>query len=177
MSGLSSRVMTMKFMQKADLADENQQEEEKKLKIKDLSEWVLPNSNQVLKRALQKSNVIQSVGYGSINQLDSVLPIGNGDEVNSDMIPTRAAPVGRRKWGEPVQVTEDDTKGQLSVTENDKLESENSGGSLDSLWKSTRKDKIATKKQKLPAKRPADEASEYTPDIPHRKKRSTGPGA
>lgn len=165
----------MKFMQKADIADENKQEEEKKLKIKDLSEWVLPNSSQILKRALQKSSVVQSVGYGSINQLDLVLAIGDGDEDDEDAISRRAVPVGRKKWGEPIQVKDAMTKESLPEPKDKNSEPESSGGSLDSLWKSTRKGKSTSKKQNPPAKRPAEDASEYTPDIPHRKKRSTGP--
>lgn len=165
----------MKFMQKADIADENKQEEEKKLKIKDLSEWVLPNSSQIIKRALQKSKVVQSIGYGSINQLDLVVATEDGDEYDDDDASSRrAVPVGRKIWGEPVRVKDDDTNEQLPAPENKNSEPENNGGSLDSLWKSTRKGKSITKKLKPPMKRPAEDAPGYTPDIPNRKKRSTG---
>lgn len=68
MSGLSSRVMTMKFMQKDPV-----KEEESTNKVKDTSEWVLPHAAQLVKQTKKKrSNITESVGYGSINSFGTL---------------------------------------------------------------------------------------------------------
>lgn len=65
MAGLSSNVMNMKFMQKAQQRDKKKEEEVQAKKVKDSSEWVLPNRAAVQKNV--KSAVkVQTIGYGSI---------------------------------------------------------------------------------------------------------------
>ncbi|KAI5963561.1 uncharacterized protein KGF55_002441 [Candida pseudojiufengensis] len=65
MSGaLSSRVKNMKFMQKPDDSKINDTKVQE-TKLHDLSEWVLPNSQRILKLASMKSR-IEKVGYGAI---------------------------------------------------------------------------------------------------------------
>ncbi|KAI5955533.1 hypothetical protein KGF57_003666 [Candida theae] len=66
MSGsLSTRVMNMKFMQKADSPKVNEGREEEKRTLKDVSEWSLPHSAKVLKMASHTPKV-EVLGYGSI---------------------------------------------------------------------------------------------------------------
>lgn len=77
MSGLSSRVMTMKFMQKADSV----KEQEETNKVKDTSEWVLPNAALLVKKAnKKKNNISESVGYGSINSFGAIVALEESDD-------------------------------------------------------------------------------------------------
>lgn len=80
MSGLSSRVMNMKFMQK----DGSEKTEEVTKKVIDSSEWKLPNATAIISRA-KVGNTIETVGYSSINSFAS------------DSVPTR------RTWGAPAK--------------------------------------------------------------------------
>ncbi|KAI3404094.2 hypothetical protein KGF56_003130 [Candida oxycetoniae] len=65
-SSLSSRVLNMKFMQKAkDLKTIEKRQQESQKKVEDISEWKLPSSEQILRMASRKSK-IESVGYGTI---------------------------------------------------------------------------------------------------------------
>lgn len=93
MGNLSNRVMNMKFMRKADTENEAIEQEEEQKKIKDMSEWVLPNSSKIIAKN-KPSNIVQSVGYVSINSFAGE----DKDEVEIQEIP---ANVGRRTWGEP----------------------------------------------------------------------------
>lgn len=68
MAGLSSNVLNMKFMQKAQAKKDKQAEEEVIKKVKDSSEWVLPNKTSV-ERNLKPAMKVQTVGYGSIASL------------------------------------------------------------------------------------------------------------
>lgn len=65
MSNMSSRVKSMKFMQK----NFKQDEEEEKKSVKDSSEWQTSSSHKLLSK---KDSKIQSVGYASINSFFSV---------------------------------------------------------------------------------------------------------
>lgn len=66
--GLSSNVLNMKFMQRAlDKTKEKEKEAEVK-KIRDASEWILPNRSLVQKN-LKAAVRVQAVGYGSIASL------------------------------------------------------------------------------------------------------------
>ncbi|SGZ46325.1 CIC11C00000001327 [Sungouiella intermedia] len=65
MAGLSSNVMNMKFMQKAQERDQKRAQEVEIKKVKDSSEWVLPNRAAV-QRNVKSAIKVQSVGYGSI---------------------------------------------------------------------------------------------------------------
>ena len=88
MSGLSSRVMTMKFMQKADSV----KEQEETNKVKDTSEWVLPNAALLVKKAnKKKNNISESVGYGSINSFGAIVALeeSDDDEVSKPQVSVR----------------------------------------------------------------------------------------
>ncbi|KAK6892124.1 hypothetical protein K6H09_003827 [Candida tropicalis] len=63
--GLSNRVMNMKFMKKAEDNQISKQRKEEQKKIHDLSEWIMPNSDKLLKLASMKPK-IETVGYGNI---------------------------------------------------------------------------------------------------------------
>ncbi|KAI5968727.1 hypothetical protein CANMA_002163 [Candida margitis] len=66
MSGsLSTRVMNMKFMQKAETVKANDTREEQTRRLDDASEWTLPSSAKILKMAQAKPK-IEVLGYGSI---------------------------------------------------------------------------------------------------------------
>lgn len=65
MAGLSSNVMNMKFMQKAQQRDQKKAEEVEAKKVKDSSEWVLPNRAAV-QRNIKSAVKVQTIGYGSI---------------------------------------------------------------------------------------------------------------
>lgn len=157
MSGLSSRVMTMKFMQKADMDNEAKLEEENKMKIKDLSEWVLPDSKMIQHRARANAKQIHSIGYASIAELDTEL---------RDSSLTSPIFTGRKKWGEPMTKDQDQEK-MVTSTDTSPPDSSSNAGSLDALWKSTQKSK--SKKSK---KRAAEVDLPQEPDIPIRKKRN-----
>lgn len=90
MSGLSNRVMNMKFMQKSDEKTPEKDPDTQK-KVKDASEWVLPNSHLLKAKAKPISNV-KSIGYASINSFDD---FGDDNVVS--------VPVGRKTWGAPVK--------------------------------------------------------------------------
>lgn len=70
MAGLSSNVMNMKFMQKAHQKDQKKAEEVEAKKVKDSSEWVLPNRAAV-QRNVKNAVKVQTVGYGSIASMTS----------------------------------------------------------------------------------------------------------
>ncbi|ODV78182.1 uncharacterized protein CANTADRAFT_32772, partial [Suhomyces tanzawaensis NRRL Y-17324] len=101
MSGLSSRVMNMKFMKKADAVDSQNKEEEHKKKIKDMSEWVLPYLKTMIAK-MQNVNNIETVGYGSINAFDG--PADGGDSFYGNV------PSARRTWGAPKPVELEELK-------------------------------------------------------------------
>lgn len=107
MGNLSDRVMNMKFMRKTDADKEDINKEEQQKQNKDMSEWVLPNSAKLIAKN-QSSNVIQSIGYASINSFS----MGEKDEELDDSpMPMN---VGRRTWGEPAPKKEPET--ELDVT-------------------------------------------------------------
>ncbi|EDK36703.2 predicted protein [Meyerozyma guilliermondii ATCC 6260] len=86
MSGLSSRVKSMKFMQQVRPAGSEDIEESPQKKVSLSSEWTLPHAAEVLKRSRQKPQV-DTIGYGSISAFDT------SDET--------AVPQGRKVWGKP----------------------------------------------------------------------------
>lgn len=85
MSGLSSRVMNMKFMRSGD--DVKSEPTNSKAKVLDNSEWFLKDSNKII--ASNTTPAIASVGYGDINGF-------NEGESDDETIPI---PV-KRTWGE-----------------------------------------------------------------------------
>lgn len=82
----------MKFMQKSDEKPQEKDSVGGQKKVKDTSEWVLPNSNNLKAKAKPISNV-QSIGYASINSFEDF------DE-DSEFV---TVPVGRKTWGAPVK--------------------------------------------------------------------------
>lgn len=70
MAGLSSNVMNMKFMQKADNRNPTTQEPLAVKKVRDSSEWFLPN-RQELRKKLHPTVKVSTMGYGSIANLRS----------------------------------------------------------------------------------------------------------
>lgn len=81
MAGLSSNVMNMKFMQRAlDKRKEKQKEDELK-KVKDASEWLLPQKSS-LQMNLKTAPKVKAVGYGSIAALTS----SNNEQSTSDEV-------------------------------------------------------------------------------------------
>lgn len=107
MSNLSDRVMNMKFMRKSDADKEDINKEEQQKKIQDMSEWVLPNSTKLIAKN-QSSNVVQSIGYASINSLS----MDEKDEQPNDT--PMPANVGRKTWGEPEPKKNEET--ELEIT-------------------------------------------------------------
>lgn len=93
MGGLSDRVMNMKFMKKTEVNKESDIKEDQLKKIKDTSEWVLPNASKLRSRN-QGSNVVESIGYASINSFAAMESLA--EEVEDQVMP---ANVGRRTWG------------------------------------------------------------------------------
>lgn len=109
MSGLSNRVMNMKFMQKADAMVETKKTEEKEKKIKDLSEWVLPNSSQLLKN--RKDNTVKNIGYTSINSFSNAnLEFDDDNEDISPVVPAR------RTWGSEKKKISNNDEPKLNIT-------------------------------------------------------------
>ncbi|CAK9436043.1 uncharacterized protein LODBEIA_P06030 [Lodderomyces beijingensis] len=103
--GLSSRVMNMKFMQKADnlkqrkveAAEERQDEESSRTKVLDTSEWSLPISESILKRASRKPRT-QSVGYGQImSDVSYFRKRSWGGSLQIEELSSEAAPSRSRK--------------------------------------------------------------------------------
>lgn len=86
MSGLSSRVKSMKFMQQVVPDGLKDIEDSLQKKVSLLSEWALPHAAKVLERSRQKQQV-DTIGYGSISAFESE------DEA--------AVPQGRKVWGKP----------------------------------------------------------------------------
>lgn len=107
MGNLSDRVMNMKFMRKSDADKEDINKEEQQKKIQDMSEWVLPNSTKLIAKN-QSSNVVQSIGYASINSLS----MDEKDEQANDT--PMPANVGRKTWGEPIPKKSEET--ELEIT-------------------------------------------------------------
>lgn len=70
MAGLSSNVMNMKFMQRAQEKNLKKEKDAEIKKVKDSSEWVLPNRAAV-QRNLKSTVKVQTVGYGSIASMAS----------------------------------------------------------------------------------------------------------
>lgn len=68
MAGLSSNVMNMKFMQKAQKKAEDLKKDNQVKKVKDTSEWVLPNRS-IVQQKIKPAVLVQTVGYGSIANL------------------------------------------------------------------------------------------------------------
>ncbi|VEU22108.1 DEKNAAC103116 [Brettanomyces naardenensis] len=67
--GLSSRVLEMKFMQVAGEREGREKKEEQKKKLRDLSEWKLPNADSVVDRIRHRKQKIETVGYSSIGSI------------------------------------------------------------------------------------------------------------
>lgn len=181
MGGLSDRVMNMKFMKKTDVNKESDIKEDQLKKIKDTSEWVLPNASKLRSRN-QGSNVVESIGYASINSFAGMESLA--EEVEDQVMP---ANVGRRTWGgQEAKEEQSDlniTKLKDSVTKNtgkpqknaDKSEDKNAADNepeldtkdfLESLWNKSQKPN-----EKGSKKRKNDKKDEYVPDIKNKRKR------
>ncbi|ODQ82470.1 hypothetical protein BABINDRAFT_72772 [Babjeviella inositovora NRRL Y-12698] len=87
-NSLSSRVMNMKFMRRAEIKQADLQQEEKQKEYHDLSEWKSPLAARYAKPKA-RAQVI-NVGYSSINA------IGTTAEVVVEEEPK----VGRKTWGD-----------------------------------------------------------------------------
>lgn len=94
MSGLSSRVMNMKFMQPESGSNSKSPEPHNQAKVKDASEWGLPNSSKI-KAKLKSNRVVESVGYSGINSFGRE-SFAKGDEPELDSTPVN---LGRRTFG------------------------------------------------------------------------------
>ncbi|CDK27735.1 unnamed protein product [Kuraishia capsulata CBS 1993] len=91
-SGMSQRVMNMKFMRTAESSSARSQAEETENKLKDSSEWKLP-ANRTIQVQKPASRNFESVGYASLNAL------ANDDD-------DEPKPVGRRTLGKPLSKTD-----------------------------------------------------------------------
>ncbi|KAK6453872.1 uncharacterized protein RJT20DRAFT_137353 [Scheffersomyces xylosifermentans] len=115
MSGLSNRVMTMKFMLKGDSKDSKQSKDANSSakssegkKVKDSSEWVMPNSAKLIQKA-RVSPVVQSVGYSSVNLFSGSGSFGlddDNEEDDEDMIQVKM-PAARKTWGETTKIQQE----------------------------------------------------------------------
>ncbi|QFZ28413.1 putative ATP-dependent permease [Clavispora lusitaniae] len=90
MAGLSSNVMNMKFMQRAQTKKNEKKNEDAIRKVKDSSEWVLPNKTS-LQAKTKPAVQVQTVGYGSIATLmtkkEEIKEDGkSNDEVSNESI-------------------------------------------------------------------------------------------
>ena len=101
-TGLSNRVMNMKFMQKAEDSKLGKQKLEEQKKIHDLSEWVLPDLAKLLKLAAMKPK-IDRVGFGTI--------MTNGNYNYSSTT--------KRSWGSNVSFEEIKDDDSNNVEDND----------------------------------------------------------
>lgn len=95
MSGLSNRVMNMKFMQKLDKVSGNGKDDDGP-KVKDISEWGLLNSSR-LKNIANQPTVVESIGYTSANAFSSIY---DHFEENADVV---SKPSTRRTWGNKLE--------------------------------------------------------------------------
>ncbi|ODV93646.1 hypothetical protein PACTADRAFT_4549 [Pachysolen tannophilus NRRL Y-2460] len=66
--GFSSRVANMKFMRKAEQVEIQNKEEETESKLKDLSQWALPNIDSLKLKLLRKRPQFKQVGFSTLNQ-------------------------------------------------------------------------------------------------------------
>ncbi|EEQ39527.1 predicted protein [Clavispora lusitaniae ATCC 42720] len=83
MAGLSSNVMNMKFMQRAQTKKNEKKNEDAIRKVKDSSEWVLPNK-PLYKRKRNLPSKFQTVGYGCIATLMTKNEEIKEDDKNND---------------------------------------------------------------------------------------------
>lgn len=108
MSGLSSRVMNMKFMNSSDKSSKQKGQQDQLKKVKDGSEWILPNASKIKSRANGNYiNSLDSIGYSGINSFEDRQDFGDEENDNDDndedeIIPTPAN-VGRKVWGAPIE--------------------------------------------------------------------------
>lgn len=103
----------MKFMKKSDAKEAAVVEEDQNKKIKDLSEWVLPNAELLLRKAnlTNSTKIIGSVGYASINSFES---FSRDLESQERLIPVK------RSWGEKPVVVKKVKKEEEVVVRNTK---------------------------------------------------------
>ncbi|GEQ72146.1 hypothetical protein JCM33374_g5832 [Metschnikowia sp. JCM 33374] len=87
MAGLSSNVMNMKFMQKAQDKYKPEDKQPEAKKVKDVSEWSLPRG--AIKQNLKPAVTIKTVGYGSIASLTAKEEESDSDEaIKHETIPS-----------------------------------------------------------------------------------------
>lgn len=98
MSGLSSRVMNMKFMMKADERKRKEEEESNDRKVADDSEWALNDHDKIINK-MEPKNVIKNVGYGSIHAFK--------EESDDDDDFTQQPVTTKRSWNNTVDSSMD----------------------------------------------------------------------
>lgn len=86
---LSKNVMNMKFMQKSLNRTEPK---EKVSKVKDTSEWSLPNTSN-FRNLLKPTILVKSVGYGSIAQMESA----EQEQSEEESTPTKIEKVSKEE--------------------------------------------------------------------------------
>ncbi|OBA21712.1 hypothetical protein METBIDRAFT_32181 [Metschnikowia bicuspidata var. bicuspidata NRRL YB-4993] len=102
--GLSSNVMNMKFMQKAQNSKKNDLHELETKKIRDLSEWLLPSGT--VKPKIKPAVTVRTVGYGSIASLTAK----ENDAISNDNPKSQTAPPSN----EPEKTRKDDAQTLLN---------------------------------------------------------------
>lgn len=80
MAGLSQNVLNMKFMKGSDAKASPANQPATYKKVKDPSEWFLPNRGQVQQR-IKKAVKVNSVGYGSIASMTTEESESKKDDV------------------------------------------------------------------------------------------------
>lgn len=173
MSGLSSRVMNMKFMQSLDKVSRKSNDDDGP-KVKDISEWGLLNSSK-LKKLAQQPTVVESIGYTSVNSFSSIYDDFEEEDAMSK-------PPARRTWGDDLEETDAASLARLKdsvesakakkpasrirearqQTAESDADPESTKEFLDSLW---------SKKKKSSSKKRSSPDLPETPDVPIIKKK------
>ncbi|KAK6197916.1 uncharacterized protein RJT21DRAFT_53369 [Scheffersomyces amazonensis] len=105
MSSLSNRVMNMKFMQKTEGSERKEGVEEGEVKkVKDSSEWVNPNTAELIRKFKTRhgNSNVHSIGYGSINSFNN-----SNNNINVEQVPIIPT---RRQWGSATTTTTTNNK-------------------------------------------------------------------
>ncbi|ODV58506.1 uncharacterized protein ASCRUDRAFT_72444 [Ascoidea rubescens DSM 1968] len=143
MSGFSSRLMNMKFMQAAAKKEETEKIEEEIKIIRDASEWKLSNFDRIIKNK-NKNKRIEQRKFQSVSYLDIFKNSGEAEQKTSSAI-------GRRVWGETesttqvVQILEKKRDVEPKVPENKDVNTDSSPKKK----RSKKSTKLSTKKRKF----------------------------
>lgn len=114
MSGLSSRVMNMKFMMKADERKKKEEEESNDRKVADDSEWALNDHDKIINK-VEPKNVIKNVGYGSIYAFKE-----ESDDDDDDDDFTQQPVTTKRSWNNTVDSSMDLDETKIEKKDNEK---------------------------------------------------------